>query len=73
MCHPDIRDRSRFFVQVGHKFFFTILRHRQTYQNYQQPLRNGILLQKLFLNKKKKNCSSDREKLLKEERRVRKL
>ena len=22
MCHPDIRDRSRFFVQVGHKFFF---------------------------------------------------
>ena len=41
----NIRDRPRFFDQVGHEttnasignlYFFTISCHRQTYQNYEQ-------------------------------------
>ena len=47
MC---VRDRARFFDQVGHqttnasirnKHFFTKLCHRQTYQNYEQPPRTS--------------------------------
>ena len=42
----NLRDHPRFFDQVGHqtkyafiknKYFFTKSRHRQTYQNYEQP------------------------------------
>ena len=50
-----VRDRLRFFDQVGHqttsayienKHFFTKSCHRQTYQNYEQPLQS---LQNLYV------------------------
>ena len=56
-----IRDRPRFFDQVGHqttcayigkKHFFTKSCHRQTYQNYEQPHQKIVkfILSKTFFS-----------------------
>ena len=55
----EFRDRSRFFVRDGHdggnpyflKIYYYISCHRQTYQNYLQPLqRSQQFLMKCFEN-----------------------